>query len=341
MSRPDPSQQPSPELFFETVNAYQRTACLKAAVELGIFTAIGEGAATPEAIGAHCGASPRGVRTVCDYLVTIAFLTKQGGRYGLTPDAAAFLDRRSPAYLGGAIDFLLSPELTEGFTRLTEAVRKGGTAVGDQGTIKPENPLWVKFARAMAPMMALPAELIAQKVGAASAGQWKVLDIAAGHGLFGLAIARVNPKAEIVALDWAGVLEVAKGNAAAAGVAGRRYRAIAGDVFTADFGGGYDLVLLTNLLHHFDPAGCERVLRKVHAALAPRGRTAILEFVPNDDRVSPPVPAQFSLMMLAGTPAGDAYTYSEFQEMLRKADFARSEIHPLPPTFFSLIISER
>lgn len=215
MSVPNPSRQPSPELFFDTVNAYPRTACLKTAIELGVFTAIGEGAATPDSIGAKCGASPRGVRTVCDYLVTIGFLTKQDGRYGLTPDTAAFLDRRSSAYLSGAIDFLLSQELMEGFTRLTEALRKGGTAVQNEGTIKPENPMWVKFARAMAPMMALPAELIAQKVGAASAGKWKVFDIAAGHGLFGLAIARHNPNAEIVAFDWANVLEVAKENAAA------------------------------------------------------------------------------------------------------------------------------
>jgi cyclopropane fatty-acyl-phospholipid synthase-like methyltransferase len=127
-----------------------------------------------------------------------------------------------------------------------------------------------------------------------------------------------------VALDWHNVLQVAKENARKAGVESR-YSTIAGSAFDADFGSGYNLILLTNFLHHFDTATCESLLKKVHAALAPGGRAVTLEFVPNDDRVSPPEAAFFSMIMLGSTPHGDAYTFAEFDRMFRNAGFARSE----------------
>jgi|SRR5947209_5284125 len=332
--------QPSPELFFQTVNAYQQTAAIKAAVELDLFTAVGEGARSARELAARCRASERGVRILCDYLVVVGFLTKEGGGYGLTPDSSVFLDRRSPAYMGGTLEFLLSPMLTGGFEDLASAVRKGGTVASEGGTVAPENPVWVKFARAMSPMMAMPAQAIAGIVNGAGGRKLKVLDIAAGHGLFGITIARQNPEAEVVALDWPNVLEVAKENARAAGVAGR-YGTLEGSAFDVDFGAGYDVVLLTNFLHHFDPPTCEGLLRKVHAALAEGGRAFTLEFVPNEDRVSPPVAAAFSMMMLGGTPAGDAYTFAEFERMFRNAGFSRSELRQLPATPEQLIISTK
>ncbi len=340
-----PGTVPSPAHFFETINAYQRSAALKAAIELDLFTAIGEGDTTAEAIARRCQASPRGTRILCDYLVIIGFLTKDAERYALNADSAAFLDRRSPYYIAGAIEFLASPQQTANFENLAEVVRKGGTVASELGNLEPEHPVWVKFARAMAPVMALPAEMIAQRVAAdpGNSGRRpvrKVLDIAAGHGVYGIALARHNPEAEVTAVDWPNVLEVAKENAAAVGVSAR-YKTIPGSALEVEFGSGYDVVLVTNFLHHFDAATCERLLAKVHAALADSGRAVTLEIVPNEDRVSPPVPAAFSMMMLGTTPAGDAHTFAELEQMFRNAGFRSSEIHPLPPTFYSLLISRK
>jgi ubiquinone/menaquinone biosynthesis C-methylase UbiE len=324
--------------IFQTLNAFQQTAALRAAIELDVFTAIGEGQSTVAQIAQRANASERGTRILCDNLTIMGFLTKNSTHYGLAPDAATFLDRRSPAYMGTAARFLNAPEILGAYDHLTEAVRKGGTVMSEEGTIAPENPLWVEFARSMAPLMVMPAEAIAQIVGADSGRKCRVLDIAAGHGLFGVTIARRNPQAEIVALDWPAVLEVAKANARKAGVEGR-YSTITGNAFEAILGSDYDLVLLTNFLHHFDIPTCESLLKKAHAALAPGGRAVTLEFVPNDDRISPPEAAFFSMIMLGSTPHGDAYTFAEFDRMFRNAGFARSEHIRPEQTPESVIVS--
>ncbi|HEX5886951.1 MAG TPA: class I SAM-dependent methyltransferase [Pyrinomonadaceae bacterium] len=334
------AQQPSPLLFFQTVNAHQRTEALKAAIELEVFTAIGEGNTTAPQIAKRCQTSEKGMRILCDFLTTMEMLTKQGGHYALTLDSATFLDKRSPAYVGGAIEFMCSPELTDAAKNMTEAVRKGGTAMEGEGTVSGENPVWVKFARGMAPIMAMPAQMIAKLVDPNAERKLKILDIAAGHGLFGIAFATQNRQAEITAVDWKPVLEVAKENAQKAGVSDR-YHTKEGNAFDVDFGTGYDLVLLTNFLHHFDPPTNETLLRKVRAALADGGRAITLEFVPNEDRVTPPDAARFSMQMLIGTPSGDAYTFPELERMFANAGFSRSTLHALPPTFQQVVISEK
>src|SRR5207247_7865107 len=116
---------------------------------------------------------------------------------------------------------------------------------------------------------------------------------------------------------------------------------ISGSALEVDFGDGYDTILLTNILHHFDVAGCEQILRKVHRALAPGGRALTVEFVPDPSRVAPPEAAGFALTMLALTPAGDAYTFAEYERMFRNAGFARSELHDLAPSPQRAVISYR
>jgi len=331
---------PSPVRFLDTLVGYQRSAALKAAIELALFTAIGEGNRSAAAIAKRCASSERGVRILCDYLVVTGFLTKSGAEYGLTADSEVFLDRRSASYIGAAAEFIASPMLVEAFlTDPAEIIRRGGTLQGE-GSVSPDNPIWVAFARAMAPMVAQRAVDFAVLADAEAAQPIKVLDIAAGHGLFGIAMARRNPRAEITALDWNAVLEVARENAAKAGVASR-FNTISGNAFEAEFRGPYDVVLLTNFLHHFDTATCEKLLRKVHAALVPGGCAVTLEFVPNDDRVTPPGAASFSFVMLSSTRAGDAFTFAEYRRMFEAAGFSRLALHELPPTDQRVITARR
>jgi hypothetical protein len=320
--------------------AYQRTAALRTAIDLDLFRAIGEGFADVTSLASRCGASERGIRILCDYLTVIGLLAKEGSTYRHTPTSAQFLDPQSPTCLATTARFLSRPEMTEPYARLTEIVRTGRTVLPGQGSTEPENPAWVEFAHSMAPMMATMAGPLGAIILKERRGPIRALDIAAGHGLFGIEVAKQNPEAHIVALDWAPVLEVACANARKAGVASR-YKTLPGSAFDLDFDGPYDVILVTNFLHHFDQPTCIGLLKKARAALKPDGLTAILEFVPNEDRVSPPLPAAFSLNMLAVTVGGDTYTFRQLEQMHLEAGFASVTAHPLSTGPHTVVVGRR
>src|SRR5437016_7775482 len=340
MATPTAASRPSPEHIFNALNAFQQTAALKTGIELDIFTAIADGANTATLLAAKTGAAERGVRILCDYLTIHEFLAKNNGRYSLSQESAIFLNRHSPAYVGTLADFLASAAPKKNFDALTESVRKGGTSVAQGDNTKPNDELWVTFARTMAPLTTVSAGFIADLALAKEGKPCKVLDIAAGNGMFGITIAKQNPNAHITAADWAPVLGVAKENAAAAGVIDRMvFRP--GSAFEADLGEGYDIVLLTNIFHHFDIATCENLTRRVHAAHKPGGKAITLEFVPNEDGVTPPMSAAFSLIMLANTDAGDAYTLAEYEKMFCNAGFVKTTLHPVPDMPQQVLLSEK
>jgi ubiquinone/menaquinone biosynthesis C-methylase UbiE len=331
---------PDPKPIWDLMTGFQHSAAFKTAVELELFTKIAEGSKTPAEIARACGAAERGVRILADSLTVLGLLGKENGEYSLGEVAAAFLDKNSPMYLGSVTEFIMSPQQRRGFDDLTNAVRRGGSAITGDASMDPNSQMWVTFARAMMPMMMPSAQMIAGHIGADPEQPLKVLDIAAGHGAFGIMVAKAYPNAQIYALDWENVLTVATENAQRFGVADRHHL-VPGSAFDTEFGSEYDVVLVTNFLHHFDPATCTDFMRKVHAALKPGGRAMTLEFIPNDDRVSPPAEALFSLVMLAATPAGDAYTFAELCEMLEAAGFAENEHIPLAPMPQHLIVSRK
>ena len=330
----------SPERIFATLTAYQQTYALTAAIELDLFTAIGEGANEPALLAKRLKAAERGVRILADYLTVHGFLGKENGKYLLTQESAVFLDGRSPACMGGMAGFLASEENVHRFGMLALSVRKGGTAIDTGDNSKPMDDRWVNFARSMASMATPMAGVLSQMVSASREKPIRVLDIAAGHGMYGITIAKNNPSVQVTAVDWPPVLEVAKKNAKAAGVSDR-FSTRPGSAFEADLGEGYDYVLLTNFLHHFDIPTNEKLLKRFHAALKPGGKALTVEFVPNEDRVSPPMAAGFSIVMLANTDAGDAYTFAEYDKMFRAAGFKSCSLHPIPDLPQQVVAAEK
>jgi 2-polyprenyl-3-methyl-5-hydroxy-6-metoxy-1,4-benzoquinol methylase len=329
----------TPAIIFDMLQAHQRTHALKAAIDLDIFRAVGEGPGDVASIARHCAANERGIRILCDFLTLSGVLAKEDGHYRHTPTSAAFLDPNSPACLASIAQFLANPAMREPYERLADIVRTGRTTLPGEGTVEPDNPVWVQFAETMAPMMAPLVGPLGAIVLEGRSGAMRVLDIAAGHGLFGIEIAKQNPEAHVTGLDWAPVLRVALDNSRKAGVQDR-YDMLPGSAFDVDFGGPYDAILLTNFLHHFDAATCVGLLKKVHASLRPGGCAATLEFVPNEDRVSPPMPAAFALTMLASTASGDAYTFKELAGMYAEAGFRDITPHPIPMSPHTVVMGK-
>ena len=336
-------KQPSPELFLNAVMAYRDSAAVKGAVELEVFTALAQGSNTAEALAGHCQADTRGMRILCDYLCVMGLLEKSGSTYELTADSAVFLDRNSPAYMGDIVNFLLDPFFIRDIGDVARAVRKGGVVTSAAGSDVPGHPMWVTFAKSMTGLNRMPAGLLADLVCADLAGtdageQVKVLDIAAGSGIFGITLAQKHPHAEIIAVDWPNVLEVAQENAENAGIS-QRYMTIPGSAFEVDTGTGYRVILLCNFLHHFDAATCSEFLARMKDALATEGKVYTLEFVPNEDRISPPFVAGFDLHMLRQTPAGDTYTAAEYGEIFAAAGLEVDTVTPLTGTAYTVVIA--
>lgn len=335
-----PAKGVTPDLFWDTMTAFQRTAALKAAIDLEVFTKVAEGNVTVADIAKATGSAERGIRILCDSLTAMSFMAKNGSAYALTEASAMFLDKGSEAYLGSAIDFIFSPLRQRDFNDLTNAVKHGGSKIAGDALLDPESGMWVTFARAMAPLMFPTAQAVASHVGFDIEAPLKVLDIAAGHGIYGIMVGQRYPNSQVYGADWKNVLTVAEENADRFGLA-NRYHPIPGDAFESDLGSGYDVILVPNFLHHFDKNMCERFLRKLEASLAEGGKVLTVEFVPNDDRVSPPQSAMFALIMLAETPGGDAYTFAELRQMFENAGFFHNEIiemHPMPQ---HLVVSTR
>lgn len=328
--------EPNPALVFETITAHQRSAALKAGVELGVFDALGDGPATAGALATRAGVPERGMRILCDALTIYGLIAKTDGHYTHTPTSAVFLDSRSPASMSPTIPFLMNNKVMTAARGLTETIRQGRTVL--------ETPLageevteWVTFAQTMHPMMGGPAEFVAEVVTRDGAPS-KVLDVAASHGLFGFAVVRRAPQCELVSLDFPSVLEVTRANAERAGIA---IQLLPGSAFTAGLGNGYDAILVTNLFHHFSADDCVGLMRRFREALKPGGRMYVLEFVPNEDRVTPSVAAAFAVMMLANTPSGDAYTIADYNKMLDTAEFGGREWMDVPNSIQRLIVARR
>jgi hypothetical protein len=299
---------------------FQVSAALKAAIELDLFVAVAEGNVTVEALASRCQAAARGVRILADYLVMNGFLTKHGDSYDLAAETRYYLDRRSPHYLGAQVAFQQGPYVWGQFGQLSECVRRGGARSG-ANALDPNHEIWATFARVMVKPMESVAQTAIPVVRSVlrKQGAMRILDVAASHGMFGITFAKEDPTCQVVALDWPEILEVTREHVAANGLTDR-FTFVSGSVLEADIGDGYDVVLIPNLLHYLDRATNVAVLKKVRAAMKAGGVVAIVEYAPNDDRISPQY-AAFALFVLAISPTGDAYTVKEIWSMCAEAGF--------------------
>jgi hypothetical protein len=320
----------SNNLVYDIILSYQKTAAMHAAIKLDIFTKIGNQSLSAEQISSSAGASLRGVRILCDFLCVLGLLVKNSNLYNLSMEAKMFLDRKSPHCIGDVIDFLAAPEIVSMITDDPASyVIKGGAS--GLTIISPESPVWVKFARAMIPFASVAAKRTTAYIAKKAMQPRKVLDVAAGHGLFGIEVANVINNALVTAIDWENVLAVARRNADLAGMADR-YKTTSGNVFEIDWGNGYDLILLPNILHHFSQDKCIYLLGKAKDSLSIDGSVFVIDLMPNPDRISPPEQAAFAFRMLATTPQGDAYTCAEYETMARAASLTLADSMQLLPT---------
>ena len=309
---------------------YAPTFIIRAALQHKIFDRLDESPKTVEELSQASGASKRGLTAILNALVGLELLARSNGRYSLTSESAAFLVSTKPGYHGAFFTHTLD-QIFQKWQQLPEVVRTG-KPVQAANTQEEGAEFFASFVEALFPMGYPGARVLGEHLGVArSSGPIRVLDLAAGSGVWGIALAQQSPNVQISAVDWPVVLETTKRVAARHGV-GDRLKTIPGDLLEADFGTGYQVAILGHILHSEGEKRSRRLLRKTFEALAPGGTIAIAEFVPNDERTGPANALIFAVNMLVNTDEGDTFTFAEISQWLREAGFinARQLEAPAP-----------
>lgn len=309
------------ESLFAMMQAYKQTSLLRTGVELGVFAALDE-PATAAAAARAIGADERGTRILLDALAALGLVEVDAGTYRLAADAAPLLLPSRPDYQGDMVKVIASDAEWDALKRLTDAVRKGGTVM-DEHAETPMFAYWEVFAE-HAPAIARPTASILLR----SLEEWgrdrprlDVLDVACGHGVYGTSVARHFLSSTLTCLDWPNVLPFARRQAERDGVA-ERLSLIGGDMFEQPWEGPYDLVLITNVLHHFTAERATELLRLARGALRPGGRLGLVGFTTTDGPPADDAAAHlFAVLMLAWTEGGEVHSERTYAEMLDAAGF--------------------
>jgi 3-hydroxy-5-methyl-1-naphthoate 3-O-methyltransferase len=309
-----------PDDLFELIRGFMPSRAVLTALELDVFTALGEGASTKELTG-KIHADPRATEMLLNVLVSLKLLQKNDGRFINTPASRRY-------FVEGARDnarsaLLHIANLWRRWSTLTAAVQ-AGTAVDRGG----KDDGWVEsFIAAMDHNARERAPHVLKAVGAG--GIRRMLDLGGGSGTYSIAFARANQQLRAEILDVAEVLPLTQEFIRQAGLEDR-VSTRAGDMLTAELGTGYDLVLLSAICHMFSPEENQQLFGRACRALAPKGRLVIQDFILEADKTSPRFAALFSLNMLVGTRAGSDYSEPEYTDWLRRAGFAEVQRIRLP-----------
>ncbi len=311
-----------PRSLMQIYMAMTGSRVLTAALQLDLFSRLAEGAETAADLAQSAGASERGTRMLLDGLCALGLLAKQDGNYQLPPSSRTFLVRSSPDYVGALME---TDDLWNAWGGLTTVVRTGRPvhAVENRERAEAFFPILI---RSLHVLNREPARLLAKALGAGAAHRGlRVLDIGAGSAVWSIAIAEADPQAHVTAQDFPGVLEATRGFAERHDLAGR-FDYLPGNLNDVSFGTArFDLAILGNIVHSEGERATRRLFPRLHAALRPGGRVAIVEFVPAEDRTGPPPALLFALNMLVNTEHGDTFTLSQYRAWLAEAGFAQVE----------------
>lgn len=311
-----------PDQLMQLGMSFMASRVLAAGVRLRVFAHLAAGPAGAGEVARTAGASERGMAMLLDALTALELLSKDGGRYRLTPAAEQYLVPDRPDYMGAILE---DDTLWQAWTRLDEAVRTGRPTRGVDNQAQAEK-FFPVLIRSLHVLNREPARRAAQALGTGSSRRGlRVLDVACGSGVWGIAVAEADLDAALTLQDFPGVLEHTREYVRRHGLTGR-CDYLPGDLKKVDFGvERFDVALLGNIVHSEGEASSRDLFRRLHRALRPGGRLAVIELLPDEQRSGPPRPLLFALNMLVHTEAGGTYTLGEYTRWLTEAGFTKVE----------------
>ena len=314
--------QVTPERLMQFGFAYAPPLIIAAAVSNKVFDSLESGSKTVDQISKETGASARGLRMLMNALVGLELLKKdRHQKYSLTPESAAFLVSNKPGALAGFFRLNVT-QLVSKWLQLGDVVRTGrpAQAVNQEGE---GTEFFSGLVENIIPMSYATAQTLADHLKLAKAkNEVRVLDLAAGSGIWGIVLAQASARVRVTAVDWAGMIPTTKRITQRFGV-GARFKFIEGDLLEADFGSGYDIATLGHILHSEGEERSRQLLKRTFRALKSGGAIAIAEWLVNDERTQPLPPLMFAVQMLVNTEKGDTFSFKEIKSWLEEAGFKR------------------
>lgn len=312
-------KQVTPQRIMQMSWGYAITLILEAAIRNKVFDALDSGPKTVDEVAAATGASKRGLHALMNALIGVDLLQKSGDKYELTPESAAFLVSTKPSFMGGMAAHT-SGQLMRPWMQLSEVVKTGKPATSVNREDGGE-AFFQELVSNIFPMSYAPAKALAAHLNFGESGPpVRVLDLGTGSGVWSIALAQSSPRVKVTAVDWPGVLPIAQKHADRFGV-GDRYTMVPGDLATADFGTGHNVITIGHILHSEGVERSKKLLKKCFDALAPGGTIAIQEFLVNSDRTGPTMSLIFAVNMLVNTDSGDTWNFEEISGWLKEAGF--------------------
>jgi ubiquinone/menaquinone biosynthesis C-methylase UbiE len=312
----------TPERLMELSFAYAPPLIISAGVSNKVFDSLEDDTKTLEQLAQETGASARALRILMNALVGLNLLKKdRQGKYSLTDESAAFLLSKKPGTHAGFFG-TVAPQLISRWLRLSDIVRDGRPAIAaNQETEGTE--FFSQLVENIIPMSYPPAQRLGDHLKLAKIkNEIRVLDLAAGSGIWGIALAQKSPRVRVTAVDWEGMIPTTKRITQNFGV-GDRFDFVEGDILTANFGTGYNIAILGHILHSEGEDRSRQLLRKTFRALKSGGTIAIAEWLVNDDRTKPLPSLMFAVQMLVNTEKGDTFSFNEIKGWLEEAGFKK------------------
>jgi SAM-dependent methyltransferase len=325
---PMTNDAPTSERIMQFAWGYAPTLILEVAITHKVFDYLDETGHTAREVATYAHGSERGWRAILNALVGFQFLAREGDRYRTTPESSAFLVSTKPAFIGGLFRHI-SRHLLPAWMHLPEIVQTGKPAIRVNNAREGEK-FFEEFVSDLFPLSHPPAKILGEHLGLAQAsGEVRVLDIAAGSGVWGIALAQQSPRVKVTAVDWPGVLPVTRKHVAGFGLEAQ-FSYLSGDLLAMAFPAGQDIATLGHIFHSEGEIRSRQLLKKLHAAIKPGGTIAIAEFTPNAERTGPPQSLIFAVNMLVNTEEGDTYPFEEVAGWLKDAGFDHARELPAP-----------
>jgi predicted O-methyltransferase YrrM len=322
-----------PDDLNQRIRGFRESRVILTAIELDVFTAVGKGASSTD-VAKRLGSDPRATEMLLNALVALELLEKKEGSFTNSAVSARYLMEGSPD--DSRAGLMHSVHLWGRWSTLTDCVREGTSVTRKQGLVRDKNRT-ESFIAAMHKNATPRAAMVVRTVG--TEGIKRMLDVGGGSGAYSIAFAQANPDLHAEVFDLADVTPIAQRHIDQTGISDR-VKTRVGDLYTDEFGNGYDLVLISAICHMNSPEENVDMLKKAFGALSSGGRVVIQDFILTPDKTVPVSAALFALNMLVGTRAGSSYSEPEYFDWLKQVGFKDAKLIRMPGPA-ALIVAKR